>query len=225
MLNITSPYPYQEFKRRSVNGKRLYENPFGDPVPSVTTILDKTKPKEKREALNRWKKRVGEKEAQKIVTEAANVGSIMHEILESWVKNSEYNGKMLLQAKLMADTVKKNIEPHLNEVWGSEVNLCYPQLYAGTADLLGVWKGKPTIMDFKQTNKPKKREWIEDYFMQGAAYALAHNELYETKIENIAIFMCSRNCDWQLFEVEVDEFKQWEDSWAKRLQEFYNVNE
>ena len=189
MLNITSPYPYQEFKRRSVNGKRLYENPFGDPVPSVTTILDKTKPKEKREALNRWKKRVGEKEAQKIVTEAANVGSIMHEILESWVKNSEYNGKMLLQAKLMADTVKKNIEPHLNEVWGSEVNLCYPQLYAGTADLLGVWKGKPTIMDFKQTNKPKKREWIEDYFMQGAAYALAHNELYETKIENIAIFM------------------------------------
>ncbi len=225
MLNITSPYPYQEFKRMSVNGKRLYENPFGDPVPSVTTILDKTKPKEKREALNRWKKRVGEKEAQKIVTEAANVGSIMHEILESWVKNSEYNGKMLLQAKLMADTVKKNIEPHLNEVWGSEVNLCYPQLYAGTADLLGVWKGKPTIMDFKQTNKPKKREWIEDYFMQGAAYALAHNELYETKIENIAIFMCSRNCDWQLFEVEVDEFKQWEDSWAKRLQEFYNVNE
>lgn len=225
MLNITSPYPYQEFKRMSVNGKRLYENPFGDPVPSVTTILDKTKPKEKREALNRWKKRVGEKEAQKIVTEAANVGSIMHEILESWVKNSEYNGKMLLQAKLMADTVKKNIEPHLNEVWGSEVNLCYPQLYAGTADLLGVWKGKPTIMDFKQTNKPKKREWIEDYFMQGAAYALAHNELYETKIENIAIFMCSRNCDWQLFEVEVDEFKKWEDSWAKRLQEFYNVNE
>ena len=172
-----------------------------------------------------WRKRVGEVKAQQIVTEAASVGSIMHEILESWVKNSEYTGKMLLQAKLMADTVKKNIEPHLDEVWGSEVNLCYPQLYAGTADLLGVWKGKPTIMDFKQTNKPKKREWIEDYFTQGAAYALAHNELYETKIENIAIFMCSRNCDWQLFEVEVDEFKQWENSWAKRLQEFYNVNE
>lgn len=225
MLNITTPYPYKELKRKSVNGKRLYENPWGDPVPSVTTILDKTKPLEKRKALANWRKRVGEVKAQQIVTEAASVGSIMHEILESWVKNSEYTGKMLLQAKLMADTVKKNIEPHLDEVWGSEVNLCYPQLYAGTADLLGVWKGKPTIMDFKQTNKPKKREWIEDYFTQGAAYALAHNELYETKIENIAIFMCSRNCDWQLFEVEVDEFKQWENSWAKRLQEFYNVNE
>ena len=225
MLNITTPYPYKELKRKSVNGKRLYENPWGDPVPSVTTILDKTKPLEKRKALANWRKRVGEVKAQQIVTEAASVGSIMHEILESWVKNSEYTGKMLLQAKLMADTLKKNIEPHLDEVWGSEVNLCYPQLYAGTADLLGVWKGKPTIMDFKQTNKPKKREWIEDYFTQGAAYALAHNELYETKIENIAIFMCSRNCDWQLFEVEVDEFKQWENSWAKRLQEFYNVNE
>lgn len=225
MIKITSPYPYQELKRKNHNGKRLYENPWGDPVPSVTTILDKTKPAEKRKALANWKKRVGEKEAQKIVTEAANIGSIMHEILESWVKNQEYTGKMVLQAKLMADTVKKNIEPDLDEVWGSEVNLCYPQLYAGTADLLGVWKGKPTIMDFKQTNKPKRREWIEDYFLQGAAYALAHNELYETKIENLAIFMCSRNCDWQLFEVKVDEFKKWEDSWAKRLQEFYNVNE
>ena len=225
MIKITSPYPYQELKRKNYNGKRLYENPWGDPVPSVTTILDKTKPAEKRKALANWKKRVGEKEAQKIVTEAANVGSIMHEILESWVKNQEYTGKMVLQAKLMADTVKKNIESDLDEVWGSEVNLCYPQLYAGTADLLGVWKGKPTIMDFKQTNKPKRREWIEDYFLQGAAYALAHNELYETKIENLAIFMCSRNCDWQLFAVKVDEFKKWEESWAKRLQEFYNVNE
>lgn len=224
MLTINSPYKYEEFKRKSVNGKRLYENPFGDPVPSVTTILDKTKPKEKREALANWKKRVGEAQAQKIVTEAANVGTIMHNMLESWVKNEDYTGERILQAEMMAETVKKNVEPHLQEVWGSEVNLCYPGLYAGTTDLVGVYKGKPTIMDFKQTNKPKKREWIDDYFMQGAAYGLAHNELYGTKIENIAIFMCSRDCNWQLFEVEPEEFKEWETKWAKRVEEFYNLN-
>jgi genome maintenance exonuclease 1 len=224
MLTINSPYPYQEFKRKSVNGKRLYENPFGDPVPSVTTILDKTKPKEKREALANWKKRVGEKQAQKIVTEAANVGTQMHNMLEAWVKNEEYAGESTIQSRMMADTVKQNVEPYLDEVWGSEVNLCYPELYAGTTDLVGVYKGKPTIMDFKQTNKPKKREWIDDYFMQGAAYGMAHNELYGTEIKNIAIFMCSRECEWQLFEVTPAEFKYWEEKWAKRVEEFYNLN-
>ncbi len=223
MLKITKPYPYQEFKRRSVNGKRLYENPYGNPVPSVTTILDKTKPKEKREALNRWKKRVGEKEAQRIVTEASDNGSRMHAILEYWVKNEKYTGETTILSETMADIIKKNVESDLDEVWGSEVNLCYPQLYAGTTDLVGVYKGKPTIMDFKQTNKPKKREWIDDYFMQGAAYALAHNELYETKIESIAIFMCSREGQFQLFEVDQKEFTDWETQWALRLQEFYEL--
>jgi genome maintenance exonuclease 1 len=223
MLTINPPYPYQEFKRKSVNGKRLYENPYGEPVPSVTTILDKTKPKEKREALDNWRKRVGEAEAQIITSEAANVGTQMHNMLEAWVKNEEYIGESTIQSRMMADTVKQNVEPYLDEVWGSEVNLCYPGLYAGTTDLVGVYKGKPTIMDFKQTNKPKKREWIEDYFMQGAAYGMAHNELYGTTIENIAIFMCSRDCEWQLFEVEAKEFKEWEEKWALRVAEYYDL--
>lgn len=223
MLKIKSPYQYQELNRTSVNGKRLYENPWGEPVPSVTTILDKTKPREKREALNNWRKRVGESEAQRITTEAANVGTQMHNMLEAWVKNEEYTGESTIQSRMMADTVKQNVEPYLDEVWGSEVNLCYPGLYAGTTDLVGVYKGRPTIMDFKQTNKPKKREWIDDYFMQGAAYGMAHNELYGTKIENIAIFMCSRECNWQLFEVEAEEFKQWEKRWAERVAEFYQL--
>ena len=223
MLKITSPYPYQEFKRKTVNGKRLYENPYGDPVPSVTTILDKTKPREKREALNRWKKRVGEANAQRIVAEASDNGSRMHAILEYWVKNETYTGETTILSETMADIIKQNVQDDIDEVWGSEVNLCYPQLYAGTTDLVGVYKGKPTIMDFKQTNKPKKREWIDDYFMQGAAYALAHNELYETKIEKIAIFMCSREGQFQLFEVDEKEFTDWETKWALRLQEFYDL--
>jgi genome maintenance exonuclease 1 len=226
MLTITTPYPYQEIKRKNVNGKRLYETESGA-LPSVTTILDKTKSEEKKQILNDWKKRVGEEQAQQIVTEAANVGTIMHGILEHWVKNETHdlgNNFIHQQAKRMAQTVIKNVELHLNEVWGSEVNLYYPGLYAGTTDLLGVWKGEPTVMDFKQTNKPKKREWIEDYFMQAAAYGMAHNELYDTNIERAAIFMCSRECEWQLFEVDPDEFKFWTEKWAGRVEQFYNLN-
>lgn len=223
MLKLKSPYEYSELKRTSVNGKRLYKNPFGNPVPSVTTILDATKPKEKREALANWKKRVGVEEAARITREAADNGTRMHAILEHWVKNEDYTGETTILSEKMAEVVKQNVEPHLDEVWGSEVNLCYPGLYAGTTDLVGVYKGKPTIMDFKQTNKPKKREWIDDYFMQGAAYGMAHNELYGTKIENIAIFMCSRECEWQLFEVEPEEFKHWETKWAERVAEFYQL--
>ena len=225
MVNITNPFEYQELKRQSVDGKRLYENPWGNPVPSVTTILDATKPAEKRKALANWKKRVGKQEAQRITTEAANVGTVMHAILEHYVKNEDYdpgNNIVHRQAKAMAAEVVANIDDDLNEVWGAEVNLCAPNLYASTADLIGVWKGKPTIMDFKQTNKPKKREWIEDYFLQGAAYANAHNELYDTQIENIAIFMCSRAGEFQLFEVDAEEFKTWEYKWAVRLFEYYD---
>ena len=226
MLKIKSPYDYKELKRTSVDGKRLYENPWGNPVPSVTTILSATQSAEKRAGLAKWKKRVGDSEAQRIVTEASNVGSVMHNILEKWFKNEEYNpGNNMVhkQAKGMAQVVINNVEPDIDEVWGSEVNLVAKDLYAGTTDLVGMYKGKPTIMDFKQTNKPKKREWIDDYFMQGAAYAGAHNEMYGTDIANIAVFMCSRAGEFQLFEVDSTDFKQWELKWAQRLEQFYNL--
>ena len=109
MLKIKSPYKYEEFKRTSVDGKRLYETPWGDPVPSVTTILSATQSAEKRAGLAKWKKRVGDAEAQRIVTEASNVGSVMHNILEKWFKNEEYNpGNNMVhkQAKGMAQILK-----------------------------------------------------------------------------------------------------------------------
>jgi len=229
MVNIKTPYAYSELTRTSVNGQRLYKNPYGEPVPSVTTVLSATKPARDRKILADWKKRVGNEAAQQIVTEASKVGTQMHAMLESYVKNEEYvgneeTGKTLLQSRMMADIVIKNIDAELNEVWGAEVSLCYPDLYAGTADLLGMWKGKPTVMDFKQTNKPKKREWIGDYFLQGTAYALAHNELYGTDIKDVAIFMCSREGLWQLFEMKIGEFSEWELKWAKRLEEYYNIS-
>ena len=165
MINITKKYDYKELKRQSIDGKRLYENPYGDPVPSVTTILSATQPAEKRQALANWRKRVGTEEAQRITTTAANRGTVMHNILEHWAlgEYETYNpGNNIVhrQAKDMAQVVIDNIENDVNEIWGTEVNLCAANLYAGTTDLVGMYKGKPTIMDFKQTNKPKKREWI-----------------------------------------------------------------
>jgi len=228
MVNIKTPHAYSELKRTSVDGKRLYKNPFGEPVPSVTTILSATKPARDRQVLANWKNRVGHAEAAKITSEAAGVGTQMHAMLESYVKNEEYapteeTGKTILQARMMADKVIKSISDDLDEVWGAEVSLCYPELYAGTADLLGVWKGKPTVMDFKQSNKPKKREWIDDYFLQCTAYALAHNELYGTDIKDVAIFVCTREGQFQLFEMEVGEFSEWELKWARKLEEYYNI--
>jgi len=228
MPKIISPYPYQEFKRTSVDGKRLYQNPWGDPVPSVTTILSDTQPAEKRQALANWRKRVGTEEAQRITTTAANRGTVMHNILEHWAlgEYETYNpGNNIVhqQAKAMAQVVVDNIENDVDEIWGTEVNLVAKELYAGTTDLVGVYKGEATIMDFKQTNKPKKREWIDDYFLQGAAYANAHNEMYGTDISRIAIFMCSGDCEWQLFECGSEEFPEWEIKWAQRLEKFYNL--
>ena len=228
-MNIIKKYDYKELNRQTqADGKRMYENPYGDPVPSVTTILGATQPAEKRQALANWRKRVGKDEAQRITTTAANRGTVMHNILEHWAlgKYEEYNpGNNIVhrQAKKMAAEVIRNIEPDIQEIWGTEVMLCMPQLYAGTTDLVGVYKGKQAIMDFKQTNKPKKREWIDDYFMQGAAYALAHNEMYETQIESIAIFMCSGDLEFQLFESDASEFKDWELAWSKRVAKFYGV--
>jgi ATP-dependent exoDNAse (exonuclease V) beta subunit len=225
-MQIIERYPYRAIKRKRVEGKRLYDTETGF-LPSVTTILDKTKPQEAVDALANWRNRVGHDEAARITTEAANVGTIMHNSLEAWLKNEpEPPGDNIVHrvGKRMAQVVIDNISNDLTEVWGSEVGLYYPGLYAGTTDLLGIWKGRPAIMDFKQSNKPKRSEWVEDYRLQGVAYALAHNALFDTDIKNVAIFICTRDCDFQLFEVGGDQFDECASKWAVRVGEFYELD-
>lgn len=226
MLTLINKFDYESLTRSSTNGVRRYNTPSGK-LPSVTTILSKTKPTADRKGLDDWRKQVGVKAAQQITTEAANVGTLMHELLEYWAKNEEHeigNNLIHRQAKQMANVVKENSEPHIDEVWGTEVGLYYPDLYAGTTDLVGMWKGKPAIMDFKQTNKPKKLEWISDYFLQGAAYAMAHDAMFGTDINNITILMCSRDYQMQIFEVDTkEEMDMWKERWALRVDQFYNM--
>ena len=227
-MNNISPPPYVErhqyhkVKQINLEGKRLYEAPDGTKTPSVTTILSKTKDMTH---LIAWKKRVGEQEAQRITTEAAGVGTAMHNNLERFLIGEERkpgNNLVHVQANKMADEIIKNALCDVDEIWGIEQALYYPEMYSGTTDLVGVYKGKPAIMDFKQTNKPKKKEWVEDYFMQLAAYALAHNAVYGTTINEGHVFMCSRNCEYQQFDLEPSEFEHWSNEWLKRVEDYYS---
>jgi len=223
MSLITERYDYKEIKRKQIDGKRLYACPDGNAVASVTTILDKTKDKSH---LIAWRKRVGEAKAQEIVTEAASVGTRMHKYLEDYIEFGEWptpgSNPYAQQAHKMAEQVRDNAMGDVDEIWGSEINLYHPKIYAGTTDLVGQYKGQPAIMDFKQTNKPKKAEWVEDYYLQLTAYALAHNEVFGTNIREGHIFMCSRDLQYQQFDVWPDEFDKWERKWWDRVYQYYD---
>tara|TARA_B100001057_G_scaffold191965_1_gene192869 strand:+ start:53 stop:733 length:681 start_codon:yes stop_codon:yes gene_type:complete len=222
MTLIQNKFEYKPIERKSIDGKRKYLTPDGNAVASVTTILDATKDKTH---LIAWRKRVGEQKAQEIVTEAASVGTRMHKYLEDYVEFGEWpspgSNPYAQQAHKMAEQVKTNALVDVDEIWGSEVNLYMPNMYAGTTDLVGQYKGQAAIMDFKQTNKPKKVEWVVDYFLQLVAYAEAHNELYGTTIREGHVFMCSRDLQYQQFDVWPDEYKEWRNEWYNRVYTYY----
>jgi genome maintenance exonuclease 1 len=226
MSLIKSRFTYDTLSRTEGNSGRLYLCPDGSKVASVTTILDRTKSEEKRAALANWKKRVGEQAAQQIVTEAAGRGTSMHKMIERWLAGEDISvpGSNLVhqQAHKMANLViNELIKPNVDEIWGSEVSLHFPGLYAGTTDCVGLWRSEIAIMDFKQTNKPKKREWIEDYFLQLAAYAQAHDELYGTKTSRGVVMMCSKDLELQEFVLEGQEFQDHVHKWWDRVEQYY----
>ena len=213
-------FQYQPLKRVESNGSRLYETPAGK-VASVTTILDGTKDKT---FLLEWRKRVGDAEANRISKEAAGLGTLMHTHLENYVIGKPRptgNNTVQVMATAMADTMIAEAFKNVDEVWGIEASLYYPGLYAGTSDMIGVWQGKPAIIDHKTTNKPKKKEWIEDYFLQCCAYALAHNEVHGTDIKTCAINIIDREAKLQSFVIEGNEFDHYCVEWTKRVDQFY----
>lgn len=225
MIYNPDKFPYKELKRENLNGSRRYITPDGKPVPSVTTILSATKSEESKQALLNWRKRIGEKAAQEIVTEAAGRGTRLHKWLENYVKNGVLgeagSNPYSVQSHKMASVMVDKALKHCNEFWGTEISLYFPLVYAGTTDLVGVHNNVECIMDYKQTNKPKKREYIEDYFLQLVAYANAHNEVYNTKIRKGVVFMCSKDYEYQEFCIEDDEFDKYTDLWFKKLEEYY----
>lgn len=203
------------------DGFRTYGTPSGI-HPSVTTILDATSDKS---GLIAWRERVGEEEANRIVKAAVGLGGLMHKHLEDYMMGLERpsgTNHVRIQAKKMADVVIEHGLCHVDEIWGIESPLYYPGLYAGTADLVGVFDGSPAIMDYKTARKMKTSDMIENYFLQGAAYLEAHNEVYNTNIDTIVIFMVDREFNFQKFVIKGKRLEDAKRKWLNRLDYWYN---
>ncbi len=226
MSLITPKYQYQPLERETLEGRRMYCCPDGSKTASVTTILSATMPLEKQKSLAGWRKRLGPTKAQEIVTTASSRGTRLHKYLELYVETSQLpvpgSNPYSQQSNKMAQIVIDSAFNNINEVWGSEVGLYYPQLYAGTTDLVAMWKGQPAILDFKQTNKPKKREWVDDYFLQLSAYILAHDVIHGSKINQGVILMCSADFEYQEFTLTGDELEHYKKLWWDRVEEYYS---
>ena len=217
---------YPTSTRALIDGKRHYDVGTNEKLPSVTTILQATQSEEKRKSLEAWKARMGAQRADRIRDLSAMRGTSMHTYLEGYIKDERHLDLTALgqEAGRMANVVIRSGLGDLEEVWGTEVTLYYPGLYAGATDVVGIYAGKPAIIDFKQTNKPKQREWIEDYFVQLAAYAMAHNYVHGTDIQSGVILMCSKDFLFQKFEVSGREFVRHQHSFLKKIDQFYKQN-
>ena len=220
-VQLIQKYNYAELKRKEGDA-RLYLTPDGEALPSVTTILSKTKDKS---FLKKWRAKVGEEEAEKIIRDSAKIGTALHLYIERFVNGDKYKDltEVGVQAEKMAQKIIDEAFKDITEIWGSEVHLYNPGKYAGTTDMVGVYKGRPTIIDFKQTNRPKKREWVQDYLMQLAAYAAAHNAMFDTEIEQVVVLMCSRDLTFQRFELEGEKFVRATNAFMKKL-DAYNAS-
>ena len=217
-------YKYPKSKRELLKGDRHYDV-NDEKLPSVTTILQATQDAEKAESLKRWTQKVGQVEAERIKNVAAKRGTAMHSYLETYLQG----GKILdlrdvgREARGMAETIIDKGFNDIEEIWGSEVTLYYPNLYAGATDLCGVYQGRESIVDFKSSNKPKKIEWITDYKLQMVAYAMAHNVVYNTQIEQGVILMCTPDNFFQKFTINGREFRELKWEWLRKVDQYYKL--
>ena len=210
--------------RAIVDNERLYD--IGqDKLPSVTTILAATQSEEKKASLEAWRQRLGAEAADKVKDDAAARGTVMHHIIESWLTDQGHldltdTGQ---QAHTMADLIiKKGLENRLTEIYGVEPTVFHSGMgYAGATDFIGVHDGELIIGDFKQSNKPKRREWIEDYKLQMAAYALAFQDMFNIPIGKAINFICTKDFYYQEFGFDGEEFRQAKYTWMKKVEQYY----
>jgi len=216
-------FEYPASMRSSIEGKRHYEI-TGEKLPSVTTILGATQSDEKKESIAKWTARVGADEAIRVRDTAASRGSNMHLHLERYILGTGHKD-LTDEGQVAGDMAQVIISKglcDLSEIWGSEVTLYYPGLYAGATDLVGVYDYEDSIVDFKQSNKPKRKEWVDDYFMQLGAYAMAHNQVYNTEITQGVVLMCTPDNYFQKFQVKGKEFVSYQHKFLEKVDQYYN---
>lgn len=231
MILFEQRYEYKKLSRTDTPEGRKYATPDGNKLPSVTTILGATKSEESKKVLENWRKRVGRDNAAAITQGAANLGTVLHNSLEKYMLGKEVtwgNNLIQIMARKMYETVVEQGLSKVDKVLGIEAPLYFPDLYAGTADLICEMDGVPIIMDFKNTIKMKKEEWLDDYWTQIVAYSLAHNELYGTKMNTGRIMMVARPnentgiCDYRNWDLTPENFIKYETIWLEKLEKFYS---
>ena len=216
-MNLTKQYDYRPLERTTTLEGRFYLV-MGENLPSVTTILSKVKDND---SLDQWIQSVGIVEATRIRDEASTLGSGMHKNLENHVDGLPMTGTLM--EKALASVIVRRGLINVDQVWGSEVGLFSSGLYAGTADLVGIHNGEPAIIDFKNSRNHKQQDQIGSYFMQCAAYANAHNEMFDTDIRKSVIMIANRDGRYQEFVIEGAEFDHWAMEWALAVQKFYQA--
>ena len=221
-MKINKQFKYPKSMRSVINGGRHYD--IGNTkLPSVTTILSACQSDEKKASLAAWKARMGDKAADAVRDTAAERGTAMHTYLEHYLDGTGYKDLTPLgkQAEVMANKIIESGLGDLEELWGLETTLYYPDLYAGATDVVGIYQGQPAILDFKQSNKPKRREWVQDYFEQLGAYAMAHNQVYGTRIQSGIVLMCTKDFMFQKFEVSGREFVKHQHAFLRKCDQYY----
>ena len=211
--------------RSMVSGSRMYAV-NQEKLPSVTSILQATQSEEKKASLENWKARVGAAEANRIKNDASSRGTSMHSHLEKYLLgqlNLELLEEEASKSKKMADEIiEKGIKGKLSEIYGTEATLYYPGKYAGTCDAVGVYEGQETIIDFKQSNKPKKEEWIEDYYLQLGAYSLAHNIVHNSKITQGIVLLCTVDNLFQDFRIQGEKLEEYQNKFLEKVEQYYH---
>lgn len=216
-------YTYSNLQKVTDRSGERHYSLDGEKVPSVTTILDKTKSQKAKDSLNAWRERVGYSEASRISRESTLRGDKMHKYLEDAL-----HGEQSLDFEIFNDEEKKmseviinqGLNKKLDEIWGCETPLYYPNSHAGTTDLCGIYDNEESIIDFKSSTKTKKREWITDYFLQTCAYALAHNLQHDTNITQGVILMCTPNLEFQEFIIKGNEFLWYQKKFMERVDQY-----
>ena len=219
---MINKFEYPKLERVDTDIGRHYLDSDNKPVPSVTTVLSGTS--KSKDGLIQWRNRVGDKEADRIIKQSTDIGTAVHEAIEKFLNKEDWddfdNSSDQILAKSISNKFIKDALNGITEIWGLEVGLILDNLYAGTADCVGLYKDTPTLIDFKTAKKIKKRDWIEDYFLQGCAYANAHNVMFGTDIQQIVILMVDRNLIFQEYIVRPTEFSYLTRKWKNRLIEF-----
>jgi len=224
-MQWNNKFTYPKSMRSMVSGSRMYAV-NQQKLPSVTSILQATQSEEKKASLANWKARVGTAEANRIKNDASSRGTSMHGFLEKYLLgqlNLELLEEEASKSKKMADEIiEQGIKGKLSEIWGTESCLYYPSKYAGTCDAVGVYEGQETIIDFKQSNKPKKEEWIEDYYLQLGAYSLAHNIVHNSKITQGIVLLCTVDNLFQDFRIQGEKLEEYQNRFLKKVEQFYH---